>query len=141
MSMLGQIFSKIFPQNHPAIAAAQSAPASPASTSAPAAAPTASSSAAGGTSPSGPMPAVDMNAVLTGMAQKNPEKLNWQTSIVDLLKLVGMDSSLNARKQLAGEIGYRGDTNDSAAMNIWLHQQVVNKIAENGGTLPAAMKH
>jgi len=87
------------------------------------------------------MPPVDVSAVLSAMAQKNPEKLNWQASIVDLLKLVGLDSSLGARKQLAAELGYRGDQNDSAAMNIWLHQQVVQKIADNGGTLPAGMKH
>ena len=71
-----------------------------------------------------------------GMAQKNPQKLNWRTSIVDLMKLLGIDSSLNARKTLAQELHYNGDTNDSAAMNIWLHQQVMTKIAQNGGKVP-----
>jgi hypothetical protein len=74
--------------------------------------------------------------VLAAMAGKNPEKLDWKRSIVDLLKLVGMDSSLAARKELADDLGYTGDKNDSATMNIWLHKQVVKKIAENGGTVP-----
>jgi hypothetical protein len=74
------------------------------------------------------------------MAKKNPEKLNWRTSIVDLMKLVGMDSSLTARKELAKELNYTGNTTDSASMNMWLHKQVMRKIAENGGKLPADMK-
>ena len=84
-----------------------------------------------------PMEPVDVEAVLNGMAAKNSEKLNWRTSIVDLLKLLGMDSSLSARKQLAQELDYSGDAGDSAAMNIWLHKQVMKKLAENGGKLPA----
>ena len=75
------------------------------------------------------------------MAQKNAEKLNWRTSIVDLMKLVGMDSGLSARKTLAQELHYTGDTNDSASMNIWLHKQVMQKIAENGGEVPEDLKH
>jgi hypothetical protein len=80
---------------------------------------------------------VDIEQVLNEMAAKNPQKLNWRTSIVDLMKLVGMESSLAERKQLADELGYTGDKNDSATMNIWLHKQVMKKMQENGGKVPA----
>jgi len=70
------------------------------------------------------------------LAAKNPEKLDWRKSIVDLMKLVGIDSSLSARKQLAAELHYSGDEKDSATINIWLHKEVINKIAENGGKVP-----
>ena len=79
---------------------------------------------------------VDVAAVLNDMAKKNPEKLDWRKSIVDLMKLTGMDSSLGARKQLATELRYNGDMNDSASMNVWLHKQVLVKLAENGGKVP-----
>jgi hypothetical protein len=79
---------------------------------------------------------VDVNAVLNEMASKNSEKLDWKKSIVDLMKLVGMDSSLSARKELATELGYTGNKDDSATMNIWLHKQVLRKLAENGGKVP-----
>lgn len=86
---------------------------------------------------SAPAPAsVDVNAVLNKMASKNSEKLDWKKSIVDLMKLVGMDSSLASRKELATELGYTGDKDDSATMNIWLHKQVLKKLAENGGKVP-----
>lgn len=81
-------------------------------------------------------PTVDVNAVLNGLASKNSEQLDWRKSIVDLMKLVGMDSSLSARKELATELGYSGDQNDSATMNVWLHKQVLQKLAENGGKVP-----
>jgi hypothetical protein len=84
-----------------------------------------------------PPPAVDVASVLDGLSAKSSEKLDWKKSIVDLMKLVGMDSSLSARKELATELGYTGDQNDSAAMNIWLHKQVMKKLAENGGKVPA----
>jgi len=80
---------------------------------------------------------VDVEAVLNGLNAKSQQKLNWQTSIVDLMKLVGMDSSLQHRKELAAELGYKGDTNDSAAMNVWLHKAVMQKLAANGGKVPA----
>ena len=83
-----------------------------------------------------PPPVVDVAAVLEDMARKNPEKLDWRKSIVDLMKLVGMDSSLGARKQLATELHYPGDMNDSASMNVWLHKQLLVKLAENGGKVP-----
>jgi hypothetical protein len=86
------------------------------------------------------MPQVDVEAVLNNMQQQSGQQLNWRTSIVDLLKLLGLDSSLQARKELAAELNYTGDTNDSATMNIWLHRQVMNKLAANGGKVPADLK-
>ena len=83
-----------------------------------------------------PAPAVDVAAVLDGFAAKNHENLDWKHSIVDLMKLVGMDSSLSARKELAKDLHYTGDTNDSASMNIWLHQEVMTQLAKNGGRVP-----
>ncbi len=80
---------------------------------------------------------VDIAAVLDRMAANNKEKLDWKHSIVDLMKLVGMDSSLAERKELARELGYTGDTNDSATMNVWLHKQVMAKLSENGGGVAA----
>ena len=84
-----------------------------------------------------PTPVVDVAAILNGLAAKNPEKLDWKHSIVDLMKLVGMDSSYGARKELAKDLNYTGDMNDSASMNIWLHKEVLRKLAENGGKVPA----
>ena len=81
-----------------------------------------------------------MEAVLNDMEKANPEKLNWKTSIVDLMKLLKLDSSMDQRKALAEELGYTGDTGDSASMNIWLHKQVMNKLAANGGKVPADLK-
>ncbi len=86
--------------------------------------------------PVAPVPAIDVGAYLDGLASQNPEKLDWKRSIVDLMKLLDMDSSLSARKELAAELNYAGSTSDSASMNIWLHKQVINKIAANGGKLP-----
>lgn len=83
---------------------------------------------------------VDVEAILNDMAKKNPHKLNWRTSTVDLLKLLDLDSSLTARKELAQELNYSGDMNNSATMNIWLHKQVMKKLAENGGKVPADLK-
>jgi hypothetical protein len=83
---------------------------------------------------------VDVEAVLNQLNAKSQQKLNWQTSIVDLMKLVGMDSSFQHRKELAAELGYSGDTNDSASMNIWLHKAVMQKLAANGGKVPANLQ-
>jgi hypothetical protein len=83
------------------------------------------------------MERVDIEQVLDGMAARTAQKLNWRTSIVDLMKLVGMDSTLQERKELADELGYTGDKSDSASMNIWLHKQVMKKMEENGGKVPA----
>jgi len=79
--------------------------------------------------------------VLDGLAAKNAQKLDWRHSIVDMMKLLDMDSSLSARKELAGELHYTGDTNDSAALNVWLHKQVMQKLAQNGGKVPEELKH
>ena len=111
-------------------------------TAAPAPATTTQTQTAGAAAPApattavAPPPTVDVTAILDEMAKKNPEKLDWRRSIVDLMKLVGMDSSLTARKQLAAELHYSGDQNDSATMNIWLHKEVLKKLAENGGKVP-----
>ena len=78
--------------------------------------------------------------VLEGLAAKNPQKLDWQHSIVDMMKLLGLDSSLSNRKELAQELHYTGDTDDSAAMNMWLHGEVMKKLSENGGQVPADLK-
>jgi hypothetical protein len=83
------------------------------------------------------MSEVDVEAVLSGLAAASSQKLNWRTSIVDLMKLVGMESSLAERRELATELGFTGDKNDTATMNIWLHKQVLKKLAENGGKVPA----
>jgi Domain of unknown function (DUF3597) len=80
---------------------------------------------------------VDVVAKLEGMAASHPEKLNWKTSIVDMLKLLGLDSSLSSRKELATELGCPTEKmGDSAQMNIWLHKTVLQKLAQNGGNIP-----
>jgi hypothetical protein len=124
MSIFGTIMSAIF--GHAKAAAPGAAPGSP----------------AGGATPpaSVPMSNVDVEAVLTKLASENKEKLDWRKSIVDLMKLLNLDSSLGSRKELAKELGYPGDMNDSASMNIWLHKQVMQKLAANGGKVPADLK-
>jgi hypothetical protein len=137
----------------PAHASSSSPPASssPAASTArpgpPAAATTATSAQPPRAAPSTGSPAsaapsqpVDVEAVLNSLNAKQTQKLNWQSSIVDLMKLVGLDSSLQHRKELATELGYAGDQNDSAAMNIWLHKAVMRKLAENGGRVPASLQ-
>jgi len=136
MGILSNIFHKIFPSSHPAVAQADAPAATPTST----ASGTSAAPAAPAPASAQPMPEVDVEQVLNGMAQSAGQPLNWRTSIVDLLKLLGLDSSLQSRKELAGELGYSGDTNDSASMNIWLHRQVMNKLAANGGKVPADLK-
>jgi hypothetical protein len=125
---------------------AQAGPASSASSTVPPASAGAApiSSAAQQTAAAGaaaPAASVDIEQVLQAMAAKKSEPLNWQTSIVDLMKLVGLDPSLANRKQLASELGYTGDTQDSAKMNIWLHQQVMAKLAADGGKVPDSLRH
>ena len=88
-----------------------------------------------------PGPTVDVAPILDKAVAAKGEKLDWKHSIVDLMKALDIDSSLSARKELAKELGYTGDTNDSASMNIWLHKQVMTKLAANGGKLPADIKH
>jgi uncharacterized protein DUF3597 len=87
-----------------------------------------------------PGQSVDVAAIVDKAATATGEKLAWRTSIVDLMKALNLDSSLTARKQLASELKYTGDTNDSATMNVWLHKQIMGKLAANGGKLPADIK-
>ncbi|MBV8746216.1 MAG: DUF3597 domain-containing protein [Xanthobacteraceae bacterium] len=150
MSIFGNIMSKIF--GHAKAATPTPGPAAPAPGShAPGAAPAgggakpaAAGPATGGpaTASTGPAggPPVDVEAVLTHLAKQNHEKLDWRKSIVDLMKLLDLDSSLHARKELAKELHYSGDMNDSASMNVWLHKQVMTKLAENGGKVPDSLK-
>jgi len=140
MSILGSIISTIFGHAHAAPAPAPGAPApsSAPSSSKPAASP---ASAPGSAAPAQqPASTVDVSAVLTALAAKSKEKLDWRQSIVDLMKLLNLDSSLAARKQLAAELHYSGNTNDTATMNIWLHKQVMQKLAENGGKVPDELR-
>ena len=136
MSIFGKIMGAIFGSK------ADAAPASggsgggatpSASGSAPAAAPS--------SAPAAPPASVDVAAILDKAVAAKKEKLEWRTSIVDLMKALDIDSSLAARKELAKELGYSGDTNDSASMNVWLHKQVMGKLAANGGKLPPEIKH
>ncbi|MDM0052931.1 DUF3597 domain-containing protein [Variovorax sp. J22R115] len=140
MGILSNILGKIFPSSHAANAPASGSAAStaPTSTGASATAPAGNAP----TSPAAPvaMSEVDVEGMLDGLAAKSSEKLNWKTSIVDLMKLLGLDSSLAARKELAQELHFAGDVNDSAAMNVWLHRQVMTKVAANGGKVPADLK-
>ena len=87
-----------------------------------------------------PAQTVDVAAIVDKAAEATGEKLAWRTSIVDLMKALGLDSSPSARKQLAKELNYSGDTGDSATMNIWLHKQIMAKLAANGGKLPDEIK-
>jgi hypothetical protein len=131
MSIFGSIMTKIFGSH-----AAAAAPVSGAAAPTPGTAPTQSTAAGGSTAAQ----SVDVEAILTDLAATNSQQLNWRTSIVDLMKLLNLDSSLHARQELARELRYSGDTNDSAAMNIWLHKQVMHKLEENGGKVPDDLK-
>jgi len=97
--------------------------------------------AAAGESSGGAAATVDVAPILDKAVAAKGEKLEWRTSIVDLMKALDIDSSFSARKELAKELGYTGDSNDSASMNIWLHKQVMTKFAANGGKLPPEIKH
>jgi hypothetical protein len=139
VSLFSNILAKIFPPSHPAVVA--SAPAAPAAVDTSASTPAQAGPPAAPAAPAvaaAAAPPVDVEAVISRMP--GASTLNWKTSIVDLLKVLGLDSSVEARKQLAHELGYGGSTTDSAAMNMWLHQEVVAKLAANGGKVPDAMK-
>jgi hypothetical protein len=121
MSIFGKIVSAIFGS-------------SPAGSTGSAAAP------GGGAPASAPLSDVDVEKVVSDLAAKKKEKLDWRKSIVDLMKVLDLDSSLKSRQELAKELGYTGDMNDSAKMNIWLHKQVMQKLAANGGRVPDDLK-
>lgn len=140
MSIFGKIASAIF-----GIHAANAAEAQPGEATMPSNMPAAAKAAA----PAAPAAAqtqveltgVDVAKVLDSLEDKQDEDLDWKRSIVDLMKLLKLDSSLSARKELAKELGYAGSTSDSATMNVWLHKQVMTKLAQNGGQVPAELKH
>lgn len=135
MSIFSSIASAIFGRR-PAAASASTASSQPAaSPSATASTTTASPGAAK------PMSRDELNGMIQKIADGQKEDLNWEESIVDLMKLLKLDSSLTARKQLAQELGYTGALDGSAAMNIWLHKQVMTKLAEGGGKVPDSLKH
>jgi hypothetical protein len=159
MSIFGDIASKLFGHSK---AHAAEAPAAPAATGAsPAAAPSPGAAPAAPAPASAPKPAaptptaapaatasvqgVDVTAILDDLVAKHQakhhERLDWRRSIVDLLKALDIDSSLSARKDLAKELHYTGDANDSATLNIWLSKQVIAKLAENGGKVPPELLH
>jgi hypothetical protein len=129
MSIFGSIMSAIFGKSAPAAAPAGAPPTTSADSPPTAPAATADRSGGGG--------GVDVEKVLSERAAQKQEKLDWRKSIVDLMKVLDLDSSLTARKQLASELGYKGELNGSAEMNIWLHKQVMQKLAANGGKVPA----
>jgi hypothetical protein len=153
MGILSNIFHKIFPSSHPAVTQAS---AQTTAGGAPAASPSAQQNVApppqqqatqqtqATAAAQGPAATlsqqVDVEEILTNMQKQSGQQLNWRTSIVDLLKLLGLDSSLQSRKELAAELHYTGDTSDSATMNVWLHRQVMNKLAANGGKVPEDLK-
>jgi len=133
MSVFGNIISAIFGHGSAASTTTAAAGGSPASkTSAPSAMPGATGK---------PMTMEEVEAMIEKIADAQDEEYNWEESIVDLMKLLKLDSSLTARKQLAQELGYTGALNGSAEMNIWLHKQVMTKLAESGGVVPDSLKH
>jgi hypothetical protein len=168
MSIFGSIVSKIFSHANAAPApsgaapsGAAPAPSSPAGSAAPGPSPSsfnnptsaapspgqttsapadASASPAPNATTAGGGQQVDVEKILTDLASRNGQKLDWRRSIVDLMKLLDLDSSLSARQELARELHYSGSTDDSASMNIWLHKQVMQKLAENGGKVPDDLK-
>ncbi len=131
MNIFSKLMSRIFDKSPKKAEPAAQTSAEPAAAS--------PAPAAGTASPALAKPAeeVDVAAILDRMKAEQSEDLDWRKSIVDLMKLLGLDSSFSERKELAAELGYSGDTGDSAAMNIWLHKQVLRKLSENGGKVPA----
>ena len=141
MSVLGSIMSKVFGHStasQPAVAPTSKPSSGPSTAAAPAAAPAASSPPPAAPAPAA-MSSVDVEKVLSDMASHSSQKLDWRHSIVDLMKLLGIDSTMVNRRALASELGYTGDLNDSATMNTWLQKAVMQKFAENGGQVPATL--
>jgi Domain of unknown function (DUF3597) len=141
MSIFDSIMLKVLGRTPPSpVTPAQAAPSAPTSG---AATGTSSGQAATASPSTPPGPQVDVAAVLDELKNKDKamQKLNWRQSIVDLMTLLSLDSSLASRKQLAKELHYDGDMNDSYSMNIWLHKQIMKNLAANGGKLPDDLKH
>jgi 3-oxoacyl-ACP reductase-like protein len=146
MSIFSKIKSAIFGEHGPLgsghfgtpkPAAPAPAPQTTAAQPAPTAAPQAAPAPA---APAAPAQPVDVEAVLSGIAQRKGSDLNWRSSIVDLMKLLDLDSSLDNRKELATELGYTGAKDGSAEMNIWLHKAVMRELEKTGGIVPAGLK-
>jgi len=134
MSILGTMMSKILGKEPAAVA-------SQASSEGSVTAPSTSVAANAPAALAEPMSIVDVAGVLEALKSQATQELDWKRSIVDLMKLLSMDSGLAARKELATELHYEGDMSDSATMNVWLHKQIMKKLAENGGKLPDDLKH
>ena len=140
MSIFGKIMSGIFGSKADAAPASRGTGAG-SSTGAGSAQASGSAAPTAPSAPAAPPQSVDVAAILDKAVAAQKEKLEWRTSIVDMMKALDIDSSLAARKELAKELGYSGDTNDSATKNVWLHKQVMGKLAANGGKLPPEIKH
>ena len=143
MSVFGNIVSAIFGSKHAATVAptaggSAAAPASSATTTSMETTP--SNSASAGSSSAAPISRADVEAILKKLHDEQREDFDWRKSIVDLMKLLKLDSGLAARKQLAQELGYTGALDGSADMNVWLHKQVMTKLAESGGKVPDSLK-
>jgi 3-oxoacyl-ACP reductase-like protein len=136
MSVFGSLMSKILGHS----ARASEAKVNEARASAPAAAPATAAPATPTATASAPVTIELIESVLTDMAAVSKQKLDWRNSIVDLMKLVGIDSDITNRRALANELGYTGDLNDSATMNLWLHKEVMRRMAESGGAVPANLR-
>jgi len=135
MSVFGSIVSAIFGSPHATNVTAAAGPATTPPSTAPSPA-----KPSEGLAPAKPISQADLQTILEKLAASQNEKLDWKVSIVDLMKLLKLDSSLGARKQLAQELGYSGALNGSPEMNIWLHKQVMTKVAESGGRVPESLR-
>jgi uncharacterized protein DUF3597 len=142
MSVFGSIVSAIFGSKHAATVAptAGGSTAAPSSSATTASMGTTPSNSASGGSSAAPISKVDVEAILKKLHDEQREDFDWRRSIVDLMKLLKLDSGLAARKQLAQELGYTGALDGSAEMNVWLHKQVMTKLAESGGKVPDSLK-
>jgi hypothetical protein len=133
MSIFGSIVSAIFGTSHAAGAAPTAGSSAPPTSSA-------GSASAPAATAAKPISMADVETMIKKLADQQTEKYNWKQSIVDLMKLLKLDSSLGARKQLAQELGYTGALDGSAEMNVWLHKQVMTKLAESGGKVPDSLR-
>jgi len=139
MSVFGNIVSAIFGSKHAASVTAAAGPSAPSPSVGSATAPPTPTAAAAGAAAK-PISKADVEAILAKLDDEQDEDYDWKTSIVDLMKLLKLDSGLGARKQLAQELGYTGSLDGSAEMNVWLHKQVMTKLAESGGKVPDSLK-